>query len=125
MAVSTQTILDGPRNAIIKLTNDSGAAESAALKVDVAALDPPAKDVRIDKISMAAQGAVGDVVSLLWDATANVTILNVAAGDSEYVDFCAFGGLQNDAGAGKTGNILLTCPAGATYTITLWLVKHL
>jgi len=124
MAIAVQTIVDGPRNAILKLVNDTGAAETAALKVDVSALSPATSSVRIDRASVSVTGGVGDSASLLWDATADKEIISFPAGDSQYYDFRMFGGLVNDAGAGVTGDIRLTSSTGVTYTITLWLVKR-
>jgi hypothetical protein len=47
--------------------------------------------------------------------------------NTNYVmDFSSFGGLQNNAGAGKTGDVLfstLDATAGDFYTVTLEMVK--
>lgn len=122
-AVASQTLLKGERNLVMKFTNLSdGTGESAVTKVDVSALGY--SDVRIDRIHATTNG-MG--VRLLWDATADVTIFEVAAGESMTFDFQHFGGLSNNAGAGKTGDINLTTighSSGDSYAIILEMVAR-
>lgn len=121
-AVTSQTIIDGSRNAVIKLTNLSdGTGESAALKVDVSALSGAPSRVKVEKIHYTVSGMVA---TLLWDATTDVRIVDLA-GDGCF-DFTGFGGLPNNAGAGVTGDILLTTTghtAGDSYSLVLELSK--
>jgi hypothetical protein len=121
-AVTTQTVVDGSRNAVVKLTNLSdGTGESAVLKVDVSALFGAPSTVKIEKIHYC---VVGMVATLLWDATTDVRIVDLA-GDGCF-DFSGFGGLINNAGAGITGDIRLTTTghtAADSYTIVLELSK--
>ena len=121
-AVTTQTIVDGPRNAVVKLTSVSdGTGESAVLKVDVSALAGAPARVSIDRVRYSVAGMAAQ---LLWDADADVTAL-VLQGDG-CMDFTGFGGLPNNAGAGVTGDIRLTTSghsAGDTYSIVLELSK--
>lgn len=128
-AVTSQTLLDGERLAIMKFTNVSdGAGESAVLKVDVSTLAPSAaggacNGVTINKIHAATSGMA---VNVLWDATADVTAFIVPTDAAYSFDFSQQGGLTNNAGAGKTGDILFTtigAAAGDTYTIELEMVK--
>lgn len=120
--VTTQTVIDGPRNTVVKLTSVSdGTGEAAVLKVDVSTLLGAPSDVAIRRVHYCVQGMVA---TLLWDATADVRIVDLA-GDGCF-DFSAFGGLTNNAGAGKTGDILLTTTghtAGDSYTIVLEMTK--
>lgn len=122
-AVTTQTIVDGPRNAVIKLTNLSdGTGEAAVLKVDVSALLGSPATVSISKIHYCVQGMVA---TLLWDATTDVRVVDLA-GDG-WLDFSGFGGLPNNAGAGVTGDILLTTTGASlndSYSIILELKKQ-
>lgn len=128
-AVTSQTLLDGERLAIMKFTNISdGTGEAAVLKVDVSTLNPSAaggacNGVTITKIFAATSGMAVDI---LWDATADVSAFVVPV-DSAYVfDLSKNGGLTNNAGAGKTGDVLFTtigATAGDTYTIELEMVK--
>lgn len=122
-AVSSQTILDGPRNAVIKFTNTSdGTGEAAVLKVDVSGLSGAPASVTITKIHYSVAGMV---VRLLWDANADVTIVDLQG------DGClcceGFGGLTNNGGAGVTGDILLTTvghTANDSYTIIIEMKKQ-
>jgi hypothetical protein len=121
-AVSSQTLVDGPRNTVIKLTNTSdGTGEAAVTKVDVSTLSGAPATVRINKIHYSVAGMVA---RLLWDATADVTIVDLQ-GDG-CLDCTSFGGLWNNAGAGVTGDIQLTTvghTAADSYTIILEMSK--
>lgn len=103
-AVSSQTIIDGPRNVVMKFTSVSdGTGEDAVTKVDVSALSGAPTAVAIDKIHYSVSGMI---VRLLWDATSDVTIIELQ-GDGVF-DFTSFGGLPNNGGDGVTGDIQLT-----------------
>lgn len=119
-AVSSQTLVNGERNLVVKLTNTSdGTGESAVTKVDVSAFG--ATGVKINKIHYSVAGMVA---RLLWDATADVTIVDLQ-GDG-CLDASSFGGLANNAAAGKSGDILLTTAghsSGDSYTIILEMQK--
>lgn len=121
-AVSSQTIIDGPRHAVMKFTNLSdGTGESAVLKVDVSALSGAPSEVAIQRIHYCVNGMVA---TLLWDADTDVTIVELA-GDGT-LDFSHFGGLPNNGGAGVTGDILLTttgAASGDSYSIVLEMTK--
>ena len=75
--VTSQTIQDGQRKAVMKFTNVSdGTGESAVAKVDVSALQANANGdsctgVTVQRIYLATRG-MG--VNLFFDATANVLI---------------------------------------------------
>lgn len=119
-AVASQTILDGPRNTILKFTNISdGTGESAVIKVNVSTLLGAPSIVSIQQVWYSLDG-MG--VNLLWDATTDIVALTLAQNLSGYLDFRQFGGLQNNAGTGITGNILFTTvghSAADRYTIIL------
>lgn len=121
-AVSSQTIVDGSRNVVIKLTSTSdGTGESAVKKVDVSALNGAPASVRINKVHYSVTGMVA---RLLWDADTDVTILDLQ-GDG-CLDFTGFGGLPNNAGTGVTGDIMLTTvghTSGDSYSIVLEMAK--
>ena len=121
-AVSSQTLIDGVKNTVMKFTNLSdGTGEAAVTKVDVSALSGAPSKVRIMKIHY---NVTGMVATLLWDATADVRIVDLA-GDGCF-DFTGFGGLYNNAGAGVTGDIQLTTTGHTladNYTIILEMVK--
>jgi len=123
-AVTSQTLVDGPRNAVMKFTNVSdGTGESAITKVDVSALSGSPTAVRVDRVIYSTTGMS---VSMLWDATADVLLMALPADRSDDIDLCDIGGIQNNAGAGVTGDIQFTTlghTAGDTYTIILHMVK--
>ena len=128
--VASQTIDDGPRYAVIKLTNVSdGTGESAVTKVDVSSLASNANGVActgatIQKIWWQCTGMK---VSILFDATSDVLAIQLGENQSGYHDYTSFGGLTNNAGSGKTGDIKFTTvghSSGATYTIILYLKKE-
>jgi hypothetical protein len=113
----------------MKFTNVSdGSGESAVNKVDVSAFTAGEKGatctgVTIDRIHFVNDGMK---VQILWDATSNVEAYKLL--DTEgYYDFSSFGGLQNNAGSGKTGDILFTTVGHAnteTYNIILDMTKQ-
>jgi len=128
-AVTSQIIFDGTRTAVMKFTNISdGTGESAVLKVDVSALTgfqgqtcTGVNIVNLDAIT------VGMGVDLLWDASTDVICYTVGADQFVSFDFNRFGGLSNNAGAGKTGDLLFTtvgASSGDRYTIVLEMVKN-
>ena len=128
-AVTTQTIIDGERNCIMKFTNVSdGSGESAVAKVDVSALATNSEgascsEVRVMRVSHA---IVGMSVQMFLDATSNVLLMELAESSNGHMDFTDFGGLPNNAGSGKNGDILFTTKghsSGDTYSITLEMVK--
>ncbi len=128
-AVTTQTIIDGERNCVMKFTNVSdGTGESAVAKVDVSALASNAagvacSEVRVMRVSHA---IVGMSVQMFLDASSNVLLMELAESSNGHMDFKDFGGLPNNAGSGKTGDILFTTKghsSGDTYSIVLEMVK--
>jgi len=126
--VATQILFQGDKQVIMKFTDASdGTGETNVVKVNVSTLasyqGKPCVAVQIDKIYMMTQGME---VRMLWEATANVTILTVPQNVVQTFDFDAFGGLDNNAGTGKTGNILfstLNASAGDSYSIILVMRK--
>ena len=134
-AVTSQTIIDTDKRAVIKLTNISdGTGESSVKKVDVSALNARSADsaacsrVTIDQVWYDVGGLRA---ALEFDATSNVVALvlggSAAAGPvSGHFDFRNFGGIKNNAGSGVTGDIDLTTHGHTNhdhYTITLELRK--
>ncbi len=128
-AVTSQTIIDGERNCVMKFTNVSdGTGESAVAKVDVSALAANSRgvscsEVRVMRIS---HSVVGMSVQLFLNATSNVLLMELAESSNGHMDFKDFGGLSNNAGSGKNGDILFTTKghsSGDTYSIVLEMVK--
>jgi hypothetical protein len=128
-AVTSQTILDGERLFIAKYTNISdGTGETGVVKVNVSTLNPSAfgnacNGVKINKIWMTVHGME---VRILWDATTDVLAWQATSNGPYLMDFSSFGGIPNNSGAGKTGNIAFTthdATAGDSYTIVLECLK--
>jgi len=129
-AVTSTTLLDSDRLAIIQLTNTSdGNGESAVTKVDVSALQPnnygkACNGVRLAKI---VYSTFGMSVKLLWDATTDTICWDLNSDYTTDEDFTEFGGIVNTAGTGKTGDIKLTTTghsSGDSYVIVLTLIKN-
>jgi len=127
--VTTQTIQDGERNCIMKFTNVSdGTGESAVVKVDVSALQSnpsgiACSEVRLVRVSHA---IVGMSVQMFFNATTNVLLMELAESSNGHMDFQDFGGIPNNAGSGKDGDILFTTKghtSGDTYSIILEMLK--
>jgi hypothetical protein len=128
-SVATQVLVDDTRRAVFKFTNISdGTGETGVVKIDVSALSSylgdPCTGVSIQRIDAI---TVGMGLNLLWDATADVLIMSF--GDDEFVsfDFSRFGGLTNNSGAGKTGDVLFTtvgATAGDKYTVVMEVLKN-
>lgn len=123
-AVASQTLFDGPKFAVMKFTNVSdGTGEAAVLKVDVSALAGAPSEVKINKVHYSTSGMA---VRILWDATTDVDALLLASDQTGCLDFTSFGGLKNNAGTGKTGDIMFTTvghTSGDIYTVILELAK--
>tara|TARA_R100000656_G_scaffold121772_1_gene96928 strand:- start:1239 stop:1643 length:405 start_codon:yes stop_codon:yes gene_type:complete len=130
-AVTTTSVVDGPRTAVIYCTNTSdNSGESAVTKVDVSALSSsPEGDactgVRLQKIVFT---NVGMGVKVLWNATTNVIAAQLPADYSDTLDYSDISGLPNVAAAsGKTGDIKFTTvghSSGDTYSVVLYCLKE-
>jgi len=128
-AVTSQTILDGERLFIAKFTNFSdGTGETNVIKIDVSTLNPNSfglacNGVKLNKIYGTTHGME---VQILWDATTDVFVWQIPQNSNYLMDFSSFGGIPNNAGAGKTGDVLFTtrdASAGDMYSIVLECLK--
>jgi len=128
-AVTSTTLMDSDRVAIIQLTNTSdGTGEAAVKKVDVSSLSDSSTGqactgVRLAKI---VYSTFGMSVKLLWDATTDTICWDLNADYTTDEDFTDFGGVRNTSGSGKTGDIMLTTTGhsdGDSYVIVLTLYK--
>lgn len=128
--VTTQTLLDGERLVIMKFTNVSdGTGESAVNKIIVANLATDSRgiactDLKINKIWSTTTGMA---VNVLWDATADVLAWTLPQDTNYHMCFGEhLGGIPNNAGSGKTGNIAFStigASAGDSYSIILECIK--
>ena len=128
--VTSQTIQDGERVAVLKFTNVSdGTGESAVKKVDVSALTTNTAGESCTSVSIARiyWACVGMRVNIEFDATTNVLAMPLPADSTgdEYYDL--FSGIPNNAGSGVTGDIDFTTvghSSGDAYSIILVLNKN-
>lgn len=127
-AVTSQTIFQGDKQVIMKFTNISdGTGESGVVKVNVANLakyqGQSCVAVQIDRIYAATSGMD---VRMYWEASSPALIAAIPQNVMNTYDFDLFGGIDNNAGAGKTGNITFSTAgqtAGDSYTIILVMRK--
>ena len=128
-AVTSQTLFDGDKHVVMKFTNISdGTGESAVKKVDVSALNSDiygntCSSVAIEKIWWQ---CIGMKVRLFFDASSDKFIIELGENQSGYHDYSEFGGISNNAGSGKTGDIDFTTvghSSADTYTIILKMRK--
>ena len=128
-AVTSQTLFDGDKHVVMKFTNISdGTGESAVKKVDVSALESDINgntctSVAIEKIWWQ---CIGMKVQLFFDASSDKFIIELGENQSGYHDYSEFGGISNNAGSGKTGDVDFTTvghSSADTYTIILKMRK--
>ena len=128
--VTSQTIQDGERVAVLKFTNVSdGTGESAVKKVDVSALTTNSAGESCTSVSIARiyWACVGMRVNIEFDASTNVLAIPLPADSTgdEYYDL--FSGIPNNAGSGITRDIDFTTvghSSGDAYSIILVLNKN-
>lgn len=122
--VSSQTIINGARNLVMKFTNESdGTGESAVTKVDATSstISSPGIHLKVSRITYDVQGGS---VRVQWNASSatDMVILEFAG----VIDSTFFGGLTNPQNTGATGSISFTTvgfTSGSSYTILLEMVK--
>ena len=129
--ISTQIIQDGGRQAIIKVTavvGNTDVVTSTMVDVSTLSADPVTRrtctGVVLAKLTYV---GVGVGVKLEWDANANVLIFDLPVNWTEDYDFSDYSGIPNNAGTGKTGDIVATTvapSAGDTYTFIFTVVKQ-
>jgi len=128
-AVATQILFEGERKVVMKFTDISdGTGENKVLKVDVSSLTPNASGKACDGVTITKIHASLHTmtVDMYWDATTDVYIQTLTPNGMYTFDYEPIGGLWNNAGTGKTGDILFSThenAAGARYTIILEMVK--
>ena len=134
-AITSQTIEDGGKNLIVKITNISdGTGESAVAKIDVSALNSnPTTGVACSRVSIQRVwfSNIGMGFKLFWKASSNQFIFEAPADFSDTWDFSmgneGKSGIPNNAGTGVNGDLLLTTvnhTDGDTYSAIIWAHKH-
>ena len=128
-AVTSQTIQDGERKAVLKFTNASdGTGESAVKKVDVSALSSNSAGLSCNRVTINKiwWQCTGMSVKIEFDATSNVLAIGLSEDSNGYHDYSDFSGIPNNAGSGITGELDFTTvghSSGDTYMIVLELIK--
>lgn len=128
-AVTSQTIQDGERKAVLKFTNISdGTGETAVTKIDVSTLTANSAGKACTEVAVAKiwWQCVGMGVELLNDATANTLIIGLSPDSNGFHDYSDFSGIPNNAGSGKTGDVKFTTIGASstdTYTVIVEVLK--
>lgn len=105
--VETETLVDGSRNLVVRihLESDGVSGElSDLVLIDASTYTPAFTNSKIMKIQ---SNLIGFTAELAWDATANVHAWSLPDYEQDQ-DFSYVGGLPNKAGAGKTGDLLIS-----------------
>jgi len=134
-AVTSQTIEDGGKNLIVKITNISdGTGESAVAKIDVSALNSnPTTGAACSRVSIQRIwfSNIGMGFKLFWKASSNQFIFEAPADWTDTWDFSmgneGKSGIPNNAGSGVNGDLVLTTKGhtdGDTYSAVIWAHKH-
>lgn len=125
--LTSQTILDGERLAIIKVTGAVDTAETNVVKVDVSTLNPqgalPCTGCKLNRVWAQTHGLE---VLMSWDAATPLMIITLPQNTNYFMDYSMFGGIPNNSGTGKTGDITFTTldvGAGDTYSIVMEVIK--
>lgn len=132
--IKNTTLLANSRKAVIYLTLQSdGTEETGTVIYDSSAIatsagDSDTLDSTIVSIYSSSNAATTARIHLLWDATTDVVAIDLpTGGNSCNVDFSKIGGLPNQGGSGKTGDILLTTTgleSGDTITLALEVLRN-
>ena len=125
--LTSQTILDGERLAIIKVTGFLDTVETNVIKVDVSTLNPqgalPCTGCKLNRVWAQTHGCE---VQMLWAASTPLMIITIPQNTNYLMDYSMFGGIPNNSGTGKTGDITFTTQdvgAGDTYSIVMEVIK--
>jgi len=124
-ALSTQTLEDGDRNVVAKVTAVADTSDFASTTVlDPALLNatrPPTNQLAVDEIQYSIED--GWQVELYWDATTPVLMTSLS-GRGMFPVGPNYGGLQNNAGTGKTGKIKFLTIGYTSGTMVATLILH-
>lgn len=117
-----QVLEDGERNYTIHVIGEADVTGGTI--VDVSTLSANTRfgvptQLRLDRI----QYATDATIKFDWDADTDITFFVAPPGEDTF-DYRDEGGINNNAGTGKTGDVLIPAPAAAAdYTATLWFTK--
>jgi hypothetical protein len=126
MAVTAtySTVYDGIKSAVVQvnITADSVGDLNPEAAVDVSALTPPARGVKVKRASWTVSGGT---VSLLWDTIAGDDTPAILMSGTGLMDYSAIGGMPNMSPSPQGDLLVKTIgfTAGSTATIELELRK--
>jgi hypothetical protein len=120
-AVNTQILVDGARNAVVKITGVLDTSNvSSTIVIDPANFSPVPTGFRIDHLDYSISDPLE--VRLLWDGTPQLDILPVAGRGR--MSFWNFGGLQDNASS-PTGKIALETTGYTSGTLVFSVVVEM
>lgn len=106
--ITPQVLERGPKFTVVKY-NIKGDSKTATELVNAVLFDASAYGTKTDnKLFDIMYDLGGFTADLFWDATANVPLLTLAKDREEETCFIKMGGLRNNGGTGRTGDILIT-----------------
>jgi hypothetical protein len=126
---TSQILMDGDQKVVVHCVGTLDTSDLAATTIlDPATLlqtNPLSTQLRIDRIVHDVEPTLA--VAILWDATADVVAYQCTSWGE--MNARGFGGLQNNAGAGKTGKIQLSTQGWAAsgvlqFSVTLECTKQ-
>ena len=107
--LNVQILIDNPVRSVIKATiiGDGVVGDETFTIYDASTYVSATTNPKLYKIMVFNTGDVGGI--LKWDATTDVIVFTLPDPDHTMnFDFTDFGGIVNNAGSGKTGDVLLT-----------------
>jgi hypothetical protein len=114
---TSQILMDGDQKVVVHCVGTLDTSDLAATTVldpaTLQATNPLSTQLRIDRIRYDVEPTLS--VAVLWDATADVVAYQCTG--TLVMDATPFGGLQNNAGAGKTGKIQLSTQGWAASAV--------
>ena len=121
--VARQLILNGSANYVVKFTIvGDGSGEETGTLINVTTGDCGTND----KIWEIKGICTGCTALLSWDATTDVFALGLPSDKDVNLKYRNVGGITNNAGTGKTGDLLITTVglgANDTVSIVVWIKK--
>ena len=124
-ALSIQTLVDGPRNVVAKVTAVADTSDfSGSTVLDPATLsatNPPTNQLAVDEIQYSVED--GWQVELYWKATTPVLMVTLS-GRGMFPVGPNYGGVPNNAGTGKDGKITISTIGYSSGTMVATLILH-
>lgn len=123
--ITKQTIVDGRRITIVKIAikgdGSSGELSNATL-FTASDYSTASKDNKLMEIHYNFNGFTAQ---LFWDATSPVPLISITKDYPNYESYYNFGGIVNNAGAGRTGNINITTAGLASSTFDGYIILYM